>query len=149
MRVVRTLTIAYDRHRIYDPDRCRRHRSDHDGHRDLDGLAPTPLIYPQGYEVWGDLMSPIAARCMELVAKGDTDQQIAITLDRKRATVLWHLRNVRDALDIQGRVGLARWWIINVELRTCYKCDDETQTHHSRTCIDSFLPPVPTVVIWS
>jgi DNA-binding CsgD family transcriptional regulator len=65
---------------------------------------------------WRGRLSPRQAEVTELVVQGLTDQEIADELGVEYATAKYHVREAYKRLGVSGRVGLASWWVREVEL---------------------------------
>jgi DNA-binding NarL/FixJ family response regulator len=74
-------------------------------------------LVPDADEVlWGGALTPHQAAVLELVAAGLSNREVAGRLFMAEGTVKWHLRRASDRLGVTGRVCLARWWWLNVDL---------------------------------
>lgn len=65
-----------------------------------------------GYRWWrkGWQPSPAQRRILDGVAAGEGNAALAKRLGLSVETVRWHVRQLIDETDSDGRAGLARWW---------------------------------------
>lgn len=65
---------------------------------------------------WRGHLTRRQAEVTELVVQGLTDQEIADELGVEYATAKYHVREAYKRLGVSGRVGLASWWVREIEL---------------------------------
>lgn len=66
--------------------------------------------------LWREAFTPQQATCVELVAQGMSNREIAAVMYVTEQTVKFHLSDAYKSVSVTSRMRAARWWWENVEM---------------------------------